>query len=241
MKIRKEYLILIFLIIILGIYLWRHNTNGINYQLPKLQEINKEAISRLELSRSNSGISLESRDGDWYIPQKDFRANKEKVQKILDTISQVEPSALISKSGNFERYKLGNEQSLAIKAYDDSKQLLREIGIGKSASSFQNNYVRLKDDPRVYLAKTPLSRDFAISAESLREKTVLSFSRKEIDSLTLENSGLIKNSPETTKQKQPTGRTKAGKDWTKTRWTTSWTSCLTCNAPRFTRRMQKNK
>ncbi len=189
MRIKKEYLILVFLIIILGIYLWNYKSNRINYELPNPEKIDSQDIARLDLNSSKSDISLENRDGKWYIAKKDFRAKKDKVQKILDTIGETDIGTLISKSRKYERYKLNDSQCLTIQAYDDSNQLLRKIKIGKGASGYNNNYVRLRDDPRVYLAKTSISRDFALSADELRNKTVLAFSKDEIDSLILENSG----------------------------------------------------
>ena len=192
MRIKKEYLILIFLIVILGIYLWNYKSNRINYELPQPEKISSRDVARLDLNRSKTKVSLENREGEWYIAKKDYRAKKDKVQKILDTISEIDIGTLISKSRKYKRYKLDNAQCLTIKAFDDSDHLLREIKIGKSASANNNNYLRLKDDPRIYLAKTPVSKDFALSTQKLRDKTVLEFSKDEIDSLILENSGRIK-------------------------------------------------
>ena len=192
MRLKKEYLILVLLIVILGIYLWKHNSDRINYDLPKLEKIDTQSISKIVLDKSGRNSTLKKGKEEWYIGKKDFRADGEKVQKILSTINKPELNTLISRSKNYNRYKLDTPRGLTVKAFDDKGNLLRGINIGKRSSTYNNNYIKLHGDPKVYLAKTTLNRDFNISADELRDKTVLRFSRKKIESITVENSQQIR-------------------------------------------------
>ncbi len=47
MKIKKEYIILVLIIIVLSVYLYKRSADRTLYELPKLAQVNEKALQRL--------------------------------------------------------------------------------------------------------------------------------------------------------------------------------------------------
>jgi len=116
------------------------------------------------------------------------------------------------------RYDLTDDKKLTVKAWN-GKTLSREFDIGKAANTYQHTFVRLATDSNVYHARGDFRRKFNQTVDELRDKTVLSFTQKDIRELTLtkdkksitltqkqisEQEGKKKNKPDTTSEKPET-------------------------------------
>lgn len=198
MKSGKEYLILIGIAVVLVLYLVFHQSDRTLYELPELPQIEAAEVSRIEIhipadADGNKGtqeqtasggktLELVKAGGKWRIQPQDHAAAANKVDPMIDAITGLQLTALVSEAKNYTRYELGEEQRITVKAWADDK-LVRSFAIGKKASSTQHTFVKLPDDPRVYHASSNFRHRFEQSAESLRDKTVFAVKPEKVQAI----------------------------------------------------------
>jgi hypothetical protein len=117
---------------------------------------------------------------------RDFPADKELVKAMLAEIETLTVTTLVSESGDYQRYDLGDDKKIAVKVWSGEK-LLRHFEVGKAASSFRHTFVKLADDDRVYHARNNFRNTFEKTEDNLRDKAVLSFQPPDITELKIAN------------------------------------------------------
>jgi hypothetical protein len=156
--------------------------------LPKIPDVSGKSISKIEIARTNSTIILNKRDDKWYISPEGYLANTDKVKNMLETIENLNLTALVSESKNFERYDLNNKKKINIKAWSDNT-LSREFGVGKVATSYRHTFIKIAGDDRVYHARDNFRGKFDKTVDDLRDKSVLSFEQIEIQEIRITKGG----------------------------------------------------
>jgi len=184
MKLKKEYFILAGVMIALILYLVLHHSNRTHYKLPDITAVSGKQISKLEIDKAGKAVVLNKKDNTWYIGPKAYTADSTKVKNMLNVIEKLTLTALVSESKNYVRYDLANDKKITVKAWD-GKTLSREFGIGKAATTHQHTFVRLATDPNVYHARGDFRRKFDRTVDDLRDKTILSYTQKDIREITL--------------------------------------------------------
>ncbi|MBS3780707.1 MAG: hypothetical protein KGY41_09955, partial [Desulfovermiculus sp.] len=116
MKGRKEYIIVILLIIGLAVFIWRDRTDQVHYQLPNIQTLKSSEISRIELDKGNATLRLEKTGQDWFVHPGGFPAQEGKVQKALQAVADLQLTALASESGHYQRYGLDQSSAVHVRA-----------------------------------------------------------------------------------------------------------------------------
>jgi hypothetical protein len=182
MPIKKEYLILVAIIIGLSLYLFLRNPDRALYQLPQLPPVDQKTISKIEISKAGGSIVLKKKDEQWYIAPEEYLADKDTVSNMLDTIEDMTLTAMVSESKSYERYDLVDDKRITVRAWTGENRK-RDFGVGKPASSFRHTFVKLAGDDRVYHARNNFRRKFEQTTESLRDKTVLSFRKEDIQQI----------------------------------------------------------
>lgn len=182
MKLKKEYIILSAIIIALSLYLIMHHTKTMHYQLPDLPTIAKKDISKLEITKSGKTILLNKKDNTWYVGPKEYPADAEKVEEMLDVIEKLTITTLISEAKSFDRYDLNNDKKITVKTWAKDTPKL-EFEIGKTASSYRHTFVKLAGDDRVYHARGNFRDKFDQTIDTLRDMTVLSFEQSDIQQI----------------------------------------------------------
>lgn len=188
MKMKKEMIILIGVIVVLTLYLVFHNSDRTQYQLPAIAELNKKDISKVEIESTEKDIVLTRKDDKWVIEPKGYPGDSNTIDRMLDILDDLTVTALASEAESYQRYDLGDEKKIRVKAWAGD-HLEREFDIGRAVPTFQHTFIHLTDDPNVYHARGNFRDTFEKTVESLRDKTVLSFEKSQIQhiSLTKEN------------------------------------------------------
>ena len=184
MKIKKEYFILAGVMVALILYLVLHRSNRTHYKLPDITKVSGKKISKLEVGKADKTLVLNKKDNTWYIDPKGYPADSDKVKNMLDVIEKLTLTALVSESKNYVRYDLTGDKKITVKAWH-GKTLSREFDIGKAANTYQHTFVRLATDSNVYHARGDFRRKFDQTVDTLRNKTVLSYTHKDIREITL--------------------------------------------------------
>ena len=179
MKLKKEYLILTAVMVALILYLALHRSNRTHYTLPEISSIPGKHISKIEFKKAGGTVVLNKKDNIWNIGPKEYPADSDKIEDILNVIENLKVTALVSESKNYVRYDLNPDKKIHVKAWQ-GKSLIREFDIGKPAATYQHTFVKLAEDPNVYHARGDFRQKFDPTVEDLRDRTVLSFVQKDL-------------------------------------------------------------
>lgn len=182
MRVKKEYIVLICVILALSVYLILRNPDRTHYQLPKLPNITTKDISKIEISTAGTSIVLNKKEDKWHITPEGYPADADRVKDMLDVIKELTVTTLVSESKNYIRYDLGDDKKITVRAWTGGT-LAREFEVGKAATSYRHTFVMLADDDRVYHARGNFRGRFDQTVERLRDKTVLSFDQSEIQEI----------------------------------------------------------
>lgn len=185
MKVKKEYLLLILIIVALSVYLAVQKTNHEDPELPKLAELDGNTVNRILITKADTSIELTKKDEQWLIKPQDYPANAVTVKNMLNAAAKLTTTALVSETGIYERYDLNSAKRTTVKVFN-GQELEREFSIGKAAPTFQHTFVLLAGDENVYHARGNLTNTFNQTIESLRDKKVLSFEKDQITALEIQ-------------------------------------------------------
>ncbi|MFZ0611359.1 MAG: DUF4340 domain-containing protein [Desulfobacterales bacterium] len=184
MKLKKEIIVLAVVILALSVYLFTRQTDRTLYDLPQLPPVPAKAVTRIDIAGPAGTLSLDRADDGWTIGEQKFPADRAKVSKMLDVISDLSLTSLASESGDDVRYDLTDDKKVAVKAWAGAKPE-REFAIGKVGPSFRHTFVKLAGDAKVYQARDNFRNTFAQSVEDLRDKSVFSFAASDVQRIEL--------------------------------------------------------
>jgi hypothetical protein len=187
-SIKKEYIILGAVIVILLGYLLFQSRDKVHYKVPVLDPVKNEDIDKVEIKKSDETITLVKKDSQWLIHPQGYPTDADKVDRIMKTITQLTLTDLVSKSKNYILYDLTEEKAIHVKAFNKDVEL-RDFEIGKVASTYGHTFVKIKDNPNVYYASESFRSHFDTKVSDLRDKTVMKLDSNEISEVTIEKEG----------------------------------------------------
>ncbi len=188
---KKEYLILIALILILGAYLLFHKENKGHYTLPEISKIDVAKITGLTLDKKEGTIAFTKKGENWVLTDKAYPADSPAVENMLDTLKTFKLSALVSQKGNLERYELDDDHHIRVKLSQGANTIF-EFTLGKTAPSFNHTFVMLTNDNNIYHANGNFRSSFNKTEDDFRDKKVLEFKQASIKQFTIEKDGVSK-------------------------------------------------
>lgn len=185
---KKEYIALAVIIVLLGSYLLLRSSDRTQYELPTIEDITPEDITRIDITASGEGVELSRSDDEWRIGENEYPADESKVKEILSVLKNLKLTALVSETGVYSPYDLTEDKKIEVRAWTGDR-LVRNLAIGKTADTYQHTFVQLGDDPNVYHASGNFRQTFDKSVEDLRDKTALSFSTDDITGIDIVSAG----------------------------------------------------
>lgn len=191
MKLKKEYAILIGIILILLVYLiFSGGRNRMGYKIPILSAVSEDEMSRIEITRGETTIMLTGQDESWKVMPQEYPADFDRIQRMLEVIAGLTLTELAAEKEDYHRYELDEGKRIRVKAYR-GEQVVREFDIGKPSSTYRHTFVRIGDDPRVYHARESFRSTFDYDLDGLRDKSVMKFAKEEITEITIVKENLI--------------------------------------------------
>lgn len=211
---KKEYLILIALILIFGAYLTFHKENK-DYTLPGIEKIDISQITGIVIDKDQGSIEFTRKEKDWVMTDKKYLADSSSMDNMLDTLKALKLSALVSQKGDLKRYELDDKTRIRVKIKKGA-DLILDFSIGKEAPSFNHTFIMIADDKNVYHANGSFRYYFDKTVEDLRDKKVFEFMEKAVKQFTIEKDGLSKTiiSKEEKKENKETSPTWSFEDGT---------------------------
>ena len=116
MKIKKEYIILVLVIIVLSVYLYKRSADRTLYELPQLAQVNEKELTKLEITREKKALVLTKKDDQWFIAPAEYPTDANKVADMLKAIKDFDLTALVSESKGYNRYELDEEQKINVES-----------------------------------------------------------------------------------------------------------------------------
>ena len=184
MQLKKAVVILAVVIVGLSIYLLTRHSDRTLYRLPQQPSVPVQSITRIDINGPEGMISLNRADDSWTIGEQKYPADRAKVSRMLDAISALSLTAMMSESKDYIRYDLTDKNKISVKAWAGTTPE-REFEIGKVAPSFRHTFVKLAGDAKVYQARNNFRTTFEQGVEDLRDKVVLSFAASDIQEIRL--------------------------------------------------------
>ena len=204
MKVKKEYAILVVVIVALGLYLFFRNTDRTTYTLPELPAVKTQDLTKIEIGKGDQNVVLTRKDDGWLVAPGDYPADGNLVDRMLDALADLKVTALVSETRNYTRYELDENQQIRVTAYQDDKAV-RSFHIGKAAETMRHTHITLSEDPHVYHAQGNFRQDFDHSVDSLRDKTVLAFKKEDVTEYSITTEGKTITIKKTTTTPAPEG------------------------------------
>jgi len=185
---KKEYLILIVLILLFSAYLFLHKENKDNYALPEIKKIDASQVTSLILEKKEGAIKFTRKDKQWFLTDKEYPADQALVDSMLDTLRTLKLSALVSEKQDLKRYELNDENRILVKAMKEEDSVF-EFVVGKTAPTQNHSFVMIKNDKNIYQANGNLKSNFDRMVEDFRDKKVMEFKEASLKKVTLEKDG----------------------------------------------------
>jgi hypothetical protein len=182
---KKEYLILMAVIVLAGSYLFLHKENQNSFKMPEIQKIDTSKITGITIEKIKENIELTKKGKNWVLTDDKFPADSTLVQDMLDTFKTFKLTTLVSDKNDLLRYKLDKKQRVNVKLLENDKTFF-EFSIGKPAPSFNHTFVMLADKKKIYHAKGNFRSDFNKSMDDFRDKKILQFNEKSIKLISIE-------------------------------------------------------
>ena len=175
MKIKKEIAILFFIIVMLIFYITSERSDKTHYNLPELRKIERDDISKISINKKNSDILFVKENDAWLVGPDRYPASDSGVGNIINKITGLKLTAMVSESKNYPMYELDEENRIEVEAFKGDESLLK-FSVGKPASSYRHTFVMLRDDHRVYHAEGSLRNEFNKTVSEFRDKKVMTIS-----------------------------------------------------------------
>lgn len=185
---KKEYLILIAIILLLSAYLLFYNKETDHTVLPQISKIEAQNITGLDIERKSGVISLVKKDGNWFIKDINRKADTRSVENMLDSLAKLKVSALVSTNKDLNRYELDDAKKIHVSVIQGQKTIF-EFSMGKTAPSYNHTFVMLANDDNIYHANGSFRTYFEKSTADLRDKKVMEFKEKSLKSFTINRKG----------------------------------------------------
>ena len=185
MKKRWEIIALALISVALILYVVFRNTDRMQYETPNLENLDREAITRIEYI-SDQEVALKKTEGRWEMLPTGYPADEAKVNKMLDAAADMELVDLISDKKVYAKYELDEDERMEVNVYN-TDNIVRTFYVGKTSSTRRYSYVRIPDDPNVYSVSGNLRNTFITEEEQLQDKQIFSFAAEKIYRINYKN------------------------------------------------------
>jgi hypothetical protein len=179
---KKEYLILIAIIVFASSYLFLHKENQDNYKLPEIKTIDAAKITGIIIQKSKETINFTKKNDKWLLSDsdKEFPANSSFVKDMFDAVKTFKLTALVSRKSDLQKYELDQKKRINVQLSENNKTVF-EFTIGKPAPSFNHTFVMIANDKNIYHANGSLKSDFDKTLDEFKEKIPETDQKEEAD------------------------------------------------------------
>ena len=195
MQSNKNVFILIFVIVLLGGYVFFLDTDANKQQaieqksqVSLFENVSKDNFNRLIVDKQGeTQVVLEKTGEQWFVvysSEEKYPVLDSYVEGLYKMVEEVKTGEIISK--NTEKYasfELDDSKKTQVSIYNDDT-LLTEFSLGKSGATYPSQYFKLADSENVLLVKEGIKTYFERSGPTgWRDKTITNITREDIESM----------------------------------------------------------
>lgn len=188
MKIDKQLILPVALILTFSIYLGIKSAGKMNYNIPDFIPIEEEQIDTIEIDKSSGALKLYSDNGIWKFDPDNLRAEPFKIDEMLSFLANPQFIDMVSDSENYQNYGLNEGQYISVKAKingNNTEISDRELLIGDINTSSKFAFIRKMDNKAVFTVRANIRKLFDISESDLLNKKILDIDTTKIDKIVL--------------------------------------------------------
>lgn len=187
---KKEYFLLFAAIAVLSAYLMLTGRDRTQYELPEIPGVEKKAISKIEVGKKDHQLVLNRADDAWKIGPEKYPADPTKIEAMLDALSGLTLTAMVSESKTYDRFDLTDDKKIQVKGFSGpNPQPVIQFGVGKAAATRQHTFVLIPGDDRVYHGRGNFRPAFDADVDGLRDKTIFKIAARDINDVIIHKGG----------------------------------------------------
>lgn len=148
-----KYIILLIIALVLLLVVSLKNRR---YQ-PKITDVfdvNIEDVTAFTVSKDTVSVTLVKGDTSWVFAEPDTGVVRDnRIQNFLDHVVAAKKSGFITKNPEkYDQYNVSAEKGLKVEL-KKGEFILATIYLGRSKTSWSQDYIRYPDDPKVYISQ----------------------------------------------------------------------------------------
>ncbi|MEN3013062.1 MAG: DUF4340 domain-containing protein [Endomicrobiia bacterium] len=179
---------LILITILLGIFFVRLFKR--TYSFSKKIFKNKEVVEIEFTSLDNKNINIKKEANTWKVKTlaKSYPPNENLIKELVEKINKFELLDVVTEDPKrYEEYLVNEASATVVKIFFKKEKKPKIVYFGKTGGfSFNEIYVRIEKDPKVYLAKGISSFNFKNYFYEFCDKTVLKSNVDEIETISID-------------------------------------------------------
>jgi len=182
--------LLILAITLLFLFLFLFSYKKINQIIDERKNVYPfKTITQLEIKKiifekENKKYEIYKKNNLWFLKEKntEFKADKEKIEKIIEAIKEIKKEEIISKNKNkHQDFGIGKNK---IKVFYQNKEITIYVG---SSANFNTNYLRINEENEVFLGQ---NFDEFLNTDDWRDLKINLIEKEEdVEELTLNYEG----------------------------------------------------
>lgn len=165
---KKEYLILIGVIVLACVYLFTREESRDHYTLPEIEKIDTSQLTSILITKENETIFFQKENSEWTVTEEKLPTDRGSVQDMLDTVKTFKLTTLVSQKKDFQRYELDDKKRVLVEFKKGTKTIFK-MTIGKLAPGFNHTFVMVNDDTNIYHANGSFRGHFNRSADDFKK------------------------------------------------------------------------
>jgi len=184
----KKILISVSVITLLLLYIIIARVNR-RSEVPLLPKWEGKA-DEIVINHPGSTVKLYKKSGKWVVGDAAYPADEKVVDEIDGRFKEISLTDLISKKGFYNKYDLTPDiySEVIIKKGD---AIFRKFKIGKKSSTARHTFLRIDDQPDIYLAEGTFDLLLNKSLDDFRDKEVLKIKKDAVTGLTIDYKGSL--------------------------------------------------
>lgn len=182
----KKILISCSIIAVLLLYIIVSNVKRSN-DVPNLPKWEGSADEVLITSREGV-IKLYKKEGNWVAGENAYPADAKVIGEIEKRFKEIHLADLISSKGYYAKYDLTPDKYIEV-ILKKGGTTLRKFKIGKKSSTNRHTFIRINDQPEIYLADGTFDIVLNKSLDDFRDREVLKVNREAVSAFTVEYLG----------------------------------------------------
>ena len=165
--------LLIGIVVLIGLYaLLQVRESGYTTPTDQVFSEHTDDIYRVEMTAKGDSLTLKKKDLEWTIVGHDtLKVRDHRITALFEQVLKVSrETPMTNKADNWSKYAVDDATGTHVKVYNAKGELLTHAIFGRSSTDWARNYVRIGEEPEVYLTDRSIVYQVSTDATFWGEK-----------------------------------------------------------------------